>query len=307
MPRSPGPPMRFVNPRNDIAFKKIFGDEHHTEVLAGFLNALLDLRGDREIAELRILNPFQAPKLEMLKYTLLDVQARDKGGRKFIVEMQLEHFGGIRERFQYYVAKSYSSQMHVGDAYHKLQPVIFVGVLNFTEFSSEHFLSRHVVMNCETQVQELHDFEFYFIELPKFDRPEHTLRTRLEQWVFFLKHADDLEVIPPHVHDIALRTAYETANGFGWTEEELEWYESRRMRLMDERGILESALEKRHAQGLEEGHKQGLAQGLLQGQQQGAREQALLTARTMRDNGLTRAMIAQCTGLAEADLDALFP
>ena len=33
--------MRFVDPKNDIAFKKIFGDEKHTEILISFLNALL--------------------------------------------------------------------------------------------------------------------------------------------------------------------------------------------------------------------------------------------------------------------------
>lgn len=38
--------MKFVNPRNDVAFKKIFGNEEHTEILISFLNAVLDLNGD---------------------------------------------------------------------------------------------------------------------------------------------------------------------------------------------------------------------------------------------------------------------
>ncbi len=37
--------MQFVDPRNDIAFRKIFGDEQHKGVLISFLNALLDLGG----------------------------------------------------------------------------------------------------------------------------------------------------------------------------------------------------------------------------------------------------------------------
>ena len=29
--------MRFVDPKNDVAFKKIFGDDQHKEVLISFL------------------------------------------------------------------------------------------------------------------------------------------------------------------------------------------------------------------------------------------------------------------------------
>lgn len=35
--------MKFVDPRNDVTFKKIFGNEHHKEVLIAFINAALDL------------------------------------------------------------------------------------------------------------------------------------------------------------------------------------------------------------------------------------------------------------------------
>ena len=82
--------MLFVNPKNGVAFKKIFGNEQHKEILISFLNAVLNLHGVHEIADLTILNPYQAPKLAELKYTLLDVRAIDKRGVTFIVEMQIE-------------------------------------------------------------------------------------------------------------------------------------------------------------------------------------------------------------------------
>ena len=37
--------MQFVDVKTDIAFKKIFGNEQHKEILIGFLNAVLDLQG----------------------------------------------------------------------------------------------------------------------------------------------------------------------------------------------------------------------------------------------------------------------
>ena len=51
--------MNFVNPKNDIAFKKIFGNEKKKEILISFLNAVLDLKGVKEIQTLEILNPYK--------------------------------------------------------------------------------------------------------------------------------------------------------------------------------------------------------------------------------------------------------
>ncbi|MBV6343362.1 PD-(D/E)XK nuclease family transposase, partial [Candidatus Magnetobacterium casense] len=67
--------MRFVDVKSDIAFKKIFGNEHKKEILISFLNAVLGLSGDGEIGDIKILNPYQLPKMEGLKETILDIKA----------------------------------------------------------------------------------------------------------------------------------------------------------------------------------------------------------------------------------------
>ena len=145
--------MKFVNPRNDVAFKKIFGNEEHTEILISFLNAVLDLTGDKEIQEITLLNPYQAPRLATMKYTLLDVRAKDKRGVIFIVEMQVSHVEGLRKRFTYYTSKAYASQIERGDEYPKLNQVIFIGILNFKEFDTDHYLTRIQLLNTQTYQQ----------------------------------------------------------------------------------------------------------------------------------------------------------
>lgn len=87
--------MKFVDPKNDMAFQRIFGDEKHTSVLISLLNAVLELEGEKAIEAVEILNPFQTPRLEYWKHTVLDVRARDKRGIRFIVEMQNEHVPGV--------------------------------------------------------------------------------------------------------------------------------------------------------------------------------------------------------------------
>ena len=81
--------MQFVDVKTDIAFKKVFGNEQHTEILIGFLNAVLDLQGDKRIKGVTLKNPWQAPDLPILKETILDIKAIDHRGITFIVEMQI--------------------------------------------------------------------------------------------------------------------------------------------------------------------------------------------------------------------------
>ncbi len=229
--------MRFVNPKNDVAFKKIFGDENHKDILISFLNAVLNLQGVHEIADLTILNPYQAPKLEALKYTLLDVRAIDKRGVTFIVEMQVEQVAGYQKRFLYYGAKAYAGQIERGDDYPQLNQVIFIGILDFVGFEGENYLTRHLILNQETKKQEIDGIEFNFIELPKFTKQEHELTSLLDKWVYFLKHASDLEVIPESADTSSLKAAYEVAERFRWSRDELEIYDYWGIKAQDERGI----------------------------------------------------------------------
>jgi predicted transposase/invertase (TIGR01784 family) len=285
--------MRFVDPKNDVAFKKIFGDEHHKEILIAFLNAVLDLKGNQEIADVEILNPYQAPKLELLKYTLLDLRAVDKRGVTFIVEMQVEEIEGYKKRFQYYAAKAYAGQIDRGEEYVKLNQVIFIGILNFNAFANTHYLSRHVLLNLETKDQDLGDIEFNFIELPKFKKQEQELTTLLDKWTFFIKHAGKLEVIPENTDISALKSAYDIAERFRWSKEELEVYDYWSMKLQDERGALTVA------------ERRGLEAGLETGRKEGEKAAHRATARALLADGMEAALIAKYTGLSLAEVAQL--
>ena len=61
--------MQFVDVKTDIAFKKVFGSEQHKDILIAFLNALLDLQGDRQIKSVTLKNPWQPPDISILKET----------------------------------------------------------------------------------------------------------------------------------------------------------------------------------------------------------------------------------------------
>jgi len=56
--------VKFTNPKNDLSFKKTFGNEKHKNILISFLNAVLDFKADKEIVD-----------VEKLKETILDINS----------------------------------------------------------------------------------------------------------------------------------------------------------------------------------------------------------------------------------------
>jgi len=43
--------VKFTNPKNDLSFKKTFGNKKNKNILISFLNAVLDFKADKEIVD----------------------------------------------------------------------------------------------------------------------------------------------------------------------------------------------------------------------------------------------------------------
>ena len=236
--------MKFVDIKNDIAFRKIFGNENKTEILISFLNAVLEFPKGKKIKQVEIKNPYQLPEIKDLKSSILDVKVTDERDIWYIVEMQVEEPDGFDKRVQYYTAKQYASQIEVGEDYPKLKQVIFIGILNFKFFEGHDYLTKHLITNKKTGKQELSDMEYNFIELPKFEEDKIKIKTLIEKWIFFIKKAPNLDVIPENVNDEGLKHAYEDADKHNWSKEELLAYDYASMRKADESSKTKRAVDK---------------------------------------------------------------
>ncbi len=78
--------MRFINPKVDYAFKKIFGSEQSKEILISFLNAII-YEGEKVIESLTIVNPYNPGQIISLKETYLDIKAVLRDGSLVVIEM----------------------------------------------------------------------------------------------------------------------------------------------------------------------------------------------------------------------------
>jgi len=237
---------KFLNPKNDLAFKRIFGNERNKDILIHFLNDIFD-RTTVPIEKVTFLKLSQDPEIAALRASLIDVLCEDAEGNRFIVEMQINNEAGFEKRAQYYAAKAYIEQRGKGIEFADLKEVTFLAITDFTLFpEKEAYLSHHVMLDKQTYERNLKDFSFSFLELPKFKKTKNQLTTMIEKWAYFFKKATTTNEkdVPLIVGtDIILQRAYDELNRFSWTVEEMRAYDSVDMKQAADRAVLRAAKE----------------------------------------------------------------
>ena len=277
---------RYLDPRNDIAFKKIFGSEQNKDVLIHFLNDILGKQGKEQIEQLTFLNTTQPPAIAAQKRSILDVLCTDAQGIMFIVEMQVAKVRGFEKRAQYYAAKAYCDQAREGDEYANLKEIIFLAIVDFIMFpDKEGYKSEHVVLDKETHDHHLKDFSFTFLELPKFTKERvEDLTTYEEKWCYFFKHSNNAEDMSRMIanSDHVIQKAYNVLLSHNWSNQELVDYEAVTKANKDAVA--------REAQVREEGKEEGRV------------EEKKAVARKMLAKKQTIADIVEITGLSEEQI-----
>ncbi len=105
---------KFLDPKNDVAFRRIFGTERNKDILIHFINDVQGLTDGERIKDVTFLPTIQEPDIAAKKQSIVDVLCRDENGVQVIVEMQVSPQKGFEKRAQYYAAKAYSRQLNKG-------------------------------------------------------------------------------------------------------------------------------------------------------------------------------------------------
>jgi len=81
----------------------------------------------------------------------------------------------------------------------------------------------------------------------------HELDTPIDKWTYFIKHSEELHVIPDFANeDEGLKTAFIEADKYQWSKEELKAYDNVTIKEQDERGEKEAVVKKAKEEGKEE-------------------------------------------------------
>lgn len=251
--------MRFISPKVDYAFKKIFGSNQSQGILISFLNAII-YGGEKVIQSLTIINPYNPGQVLSLKDTYLDVKAILDDGSIVVIEMQVASMTAFNKRVAYNLAKAYANQLVKGEDYPRLNPAIAVTITDFILFKKapkiiNHFVFKEKEENFETLDKEL---QLIFVELPKFKKTLSELTTLTDKWIYFLKEAATLEEVPEGLGEVSeIEFALNLASQANMTPEEFEIVDKRGMMLQDEKGRVAYAEEKGRKEGKEEGKEEG--------------------------------------------------
>jgi predicted transposase/invertase (TIGR01784 family) len=293
---------KFLDPKNDVAFRRIFGSEKNKDILIHFINDILELKERDKIKEITFLPTIAVPEIAAKKQSVVDVLCKDENGVQLIIEMQVAPQEGFEKRAQYYAAKAYSRQLNKGKKegarYIDLKAVIFIAISDNIIFKDKIFYkSDHIILDKESYSHDLKDFSFTFIELPKFKITDINLLTNIvEKWCFFFKNADktsEADLRKLIGSDNVIERAYEELNQFNWTEDELLTYEQETKRIMDNQAAEDYKINQ---------IKQQIVKAEEKGKAEGKVERDIEIAKNLLSQNIDINTISTATGLSVKEI-----
>ena len=296
--------MNFLDVKTDFAFKKVFGTVENKDILIEFLNTVVEFENDKKIVDLTIIDPYNIPMLKGMKDTFVDVKAKLDNDTTVIIEMQVLNNEGFEKRVLYNAAKNYSIQLDKGEDYHLLNPVIALNIVDFIMFDdTDKVITNFKLLEKEKFIKYTDDIELIFIELPKFKKELNELKNLKEQWLYFLKNADSLTMIPKEF-DNSIQKALNTVNEAGMSKEELEMQHKRKEFISVQKLAILKADKDGFKKGMEKGLEKGIQKGIEKGVQQGIEQRNIEMAINLLDV-LDVETISLKTGLSVAEVENL--
>lgn len=280
---------KYLNPFTDYGFKKIFGEEASKPLLIDFLNALLP-QAD-QIVDLTFKNNEQLGQTDLDRKAIYDIYCENEKGEKFIVELQKAKQNYFKERTIYYSTFPIREQAEKGEWNYNLKAVYCIGILDFTfdDYETEPEKSEvvHTIKLKNQHGKTFYDkLTFIYLEIPNFKQTESELgsglySTRLDKWLYFIKHLEDFQTIPAIFSDEIFSQAFEKAELAKFGQTELASYENSLKTYRDLKGVIDTAFDA------------GKIEGKIE------------TAKAFKNLGVSIETIIQATGLTKEEIEKL--
>ena len=294
---------KLLSPKSDFIFKKIFGDHHNTDILAAFLQTVLDLPED-EYEQLVIVDPHLKKESSGDKMGILDVKIHTKSGSIINVEIQVSSVPQMRERIAFYTAKMITEQIGDGEEYDVIKRVISIIISDYRMIQeNEQYHNRYRLYDPNTCSQFSDILEVNVLELPKL--PSVNDNTELWDWMKFIKFEREEDLSMLAKKNPKIKKTVGILMELSQDERARLLYEEREKARRDDmaryRGAKQEGLEK----GLVEGLEKGLEKGLVEGLEKGREERQIEIARNALKKKLSVEDIAEITGLTHQDIEKL--
>ena len=282
----------FINPFVDRGFKILFGQESSKELLIELINDLLE--GEHHVEDLSYMDKEDPSETTDGRGVIFDLLCKDRDGTTFIVELQNARQDYFYERALYYLCRMIASQGEKGEFWKfKLVPVYGIFLLNFKSGETDKVRTDLVIADRETGEQKGRNFREIFIEFPLFNKTEAECKTPLDYWLYNLKHMEQLEHLSFKGQKALFARLEELARIANMNKKERAEYEAALKIYRDNENVVTTA----RREGIQIGEKRGLEKGRAEG--------ILITARLMKQNGISFEQIKLCTGLSDEEIENL--
>ena len=282
----------FINPFVDRGFKILFGQESSKELLIELINDLLE--GEHHVEDLSYMDKEDPSETTDGRGVIFDLLCKDRDGTIFIVELQNARQDYFYERALNYLCRMIVSQGEKGESWKfKLVPVYGIFLLNFKSGETDKVRTDLVIADRDTGEQKGRNFREIFIEFPLFNKTEAECETPLDYWLYNLKHMEQLEHLSFKGQKALFVRLEELARIANMNKKERAEYEAALKIYRDNENVVTTA----RREGIQIGEKRGLEKGRAEG--------ILITARLMKQNGISFEQIKLCTGLSDEEIENL--
>lgn len=290
--------MRYLDPKADLTFKKVFGE--HEDLVISLLNALLPLRADEEVIEVEYLPAELVPDNPLRKNSIVDVRCVDAVGRQFIVEMQMVWSPEFLQRVLFNSAKAYVRQLDKGFDYSLLKPVYSLNLVNdiFEPQLPEYYHYFKLVHEEHTE-KVIDGLHLVFVELPKFTPHSMSEKKMQVLWLRYLTEIKDgTEKIPQELLDNAeTGKAISVLETSSYNDAQLASYDKFWDTISIEKTLYNS--------GERKGREEGLMEGEAVGMEKGRAEEKRKITSGMKQAGIPLETIAVITGLPLEEIKSI--
>ena len=273
---------KYINPFTDFGFKKIFGEEASKPMLIDFLTSLLP---EAHIIDLAFKDKDKLGQGEDDRKAIYDIYCESNTGEKIIVELQKAKQNYFKDRTVYYATFPIQEQAEKGEWNYQLNYVYCIGILDFKFDDKIKNGNGEVIHTVQLKDQSNKIFyeklKFIYLEMPHFIKEEQQLETRLDKWLYFIKHLEDFQNIPEVFKDDVFIKAFEIAEIAKYSENERHDYEQSLKVYRDLKVVIETAFD------------------------DGQTKKTLEIAKKLKDKGMDIDFIIETTGLIKSEIDKL--
>ena len=311
--------VKYLDPKADLTFKKIFGEHKH--LVISLLNALLPLKDDERVESIEYWPAEKIPdRTEAEKYSIVDVCCKDNKQREFIVEMQMSWKDSFKNRVLLNASKAYVAQTEKGMSYANLQPVYALNFVNavFLKDVDDYYHYYHLVHDRYTD-KVIDGLHLIFVELPKFKPTTFSERKMQILWLRFLTEINEntKEVPAEFLENAEVSEALEIVERAAFSDEDMRAYDKFWDRVSTQRTFEEEITRKakeeaeENAKAMAEAMAKTMAKTMAEAMAETMAEaeikqQKFETARKLKAmNVMTSEQIAEATGLTPEQIIAL--